>query len=146
MSDAPVRGRTAGYRFGDDGGGTVEDWIDELAIELGEDPLTREEVVQLLGVARDVAHRVERKTTPLATFLLGTAIGRAEGGGMDRARAMEGVFETLTRILPDAPPDAIPTDLATPEETSEARGEGVAPGAPASSGPPPEVPPGDVPG
>ena len=106
----------------------MEGWIDELAAELGEDPLTRDEVGRLLGVARDVAHRVERKTTPLAAFLLGTAIGRAEASGLDRDRAMEGVFETLERLLPGAPPGAEDAAPATPRETDEARGEGVPPG------------------
>jgi hypothetical protein len=124
----------------------VDGWIDELAAELGEDPLTQDEVVRLLGAARDVAHRVERKTTPLAAFLLGTAIGRAEGSGMDRPRAMADVFETLERVLPDAAPDASPPDLATPQETTEARGEGVetgtAPEEPAvTEGPDAEAPP-----
>ena len=104
----------------------MDGWIDELAAELGEDPLTRDEVTRLLGVARDVAHRVERMTTPLAAFVLGTAIGRAEASGMDRTRAMDGVFETLERLLPEAPPgEELPP--ATPQETEEARGE-VPPG------------------
>ena len=101
----------------------MEGWIDELAAELGEDPLTREEVVRLLEASRDVAHRVERKTTPLAAFLLGTAVGRAEGGGLERSRAMEGVFATLTRVLPEAALDAADVAPASPDEIDEARGE-----------------------
>jgi uncharacterized protein DUF6457 len=81
----------------------MDEWIDELAAELGEDPLTRDEVVRLLNAARDVAHRVERKITPLASFLLGTAVGRAEGGGLARDRALEGTFATLERLLPPEP-------------------------------------------
>jgi hypothetical protein len=111
----------------DDEEASMEGWIDELAAELGEDPLTREEVVRLLEASRDVAHRVERKTTPLAAFLLGTAVGRAEGGGMERPRAMEGVFGTLARVLPDARPDVSEQPPASPDEVEEARGE--APGA-----------------
>ncbi|HYF11358.1 MAG TPA: DUF6457 domain-containing protein [Actinomycetota bacterium] len=107
----------------DDEEAPMEGWIDELAAELGEDPLTREEVVRLLEASRDVAHRVERKTTPLAAFLLGTAVGRAEGGGMERPRAMEGVFGTLARVLPDVPPDAAEAPPASPDEVEEARGE-----------------------
>ena len=42
----------------------MEGWIDELAEALGEEALTREEANDLLGAARDVAHRVERKITP----------------------------------------------------------------------------------
>ena len=123
----------------------MDGWIDELAAELGEDPLTQDEVVRLLGAARDVAHRVERKTTPLAAFLLGTAIGRAEGSGMDRPRATADVFETLERVLPEARPDAPPPDAATPQETAtpqengEARGEDVDTGAGTAPEPPSEV-------
>ena len=106
----------------------MEGWIDELAAELGEDRLTQDDVVRLLGVARDVAHRVERKTTPLAAFLLGTAIGRAEASGMDRARAMDGVFGTLERILPEAVPDGEESAPATPSEAADARGEALPPG------------------
>ena len=78
----------------------MDAWIEELAAELGEDALTKEEVNRLLEAARAVAHRVERKITPLAAFLLGTAVGRAEASGMDRPRALEGAFSTMDRILP----------------------------------------------
>ena len=36
----------------------MDDWIDELARTLGEEPLTVAETTQLLYTARDVAHRV----------------------------------------------------------------------------------------
>ena len=48
----------------------MDAWIDRLAKALDEDPLTDAETTRLLGSARDVAHRVERKITPLAAFLL----------------------------------------------------------------------------
>jgi hypothetical protein len=110
----------------------VDGWIDELAAELGEDPLTPEEISRLLGAARDVAHRVERKTTPLAAFVLGSAVGRAEASGMDRSRAMQDVFDALERLLPEAPPDE-DVGPATPGEVEEARGE-VPPGEPDEGG------------
>lgn len=44
-------------------------WIDDLARRLGEEPLSPEQVERLLGVARDVAHGVERRVTPLSAFL-----------------------------------------------------------------------------
>ena len=100
-------------------------WIDELAAELGEDSLAQEEVERLLDVAREVAHRVERKITPLAAFLLGSVIGRAEASGMDRARAMGDALATLERLLPPAQASPDPTGVspdssgpADPEETS----------------------------
>ena len=76
----------------------MSDWIDELAEALGVEALSSAETDRLLRVARDVAHRVERKDTPLAAFLLGmhvarrTASGTARGvgprrGDRDRRRA-----------------------------------------------------------
>jgi hypothetical protein len=52
----------------------MEGWIDELAAELGEDPLTREEVVRLLEAARDVARALPAGTmAPEVDALLGDA-------------------------------------------------------------------------
>ncbi len=82
----------------------MEAWIDRLARALGEEPLSRMEANELLGVARDVAHRVERKITPLSTFVLGVAAGRATTGGAARAEALPGLIERLRAELPEAPP------------------------------------------
>jgi hypothetical protein len=82
----------------------MEGWIDELAEALGEQPLTRDEANDLLGAARDVAHRVERKITPLAAFLLGSSVGRATSGGTTRAEALRRALETTGALMP--PPAA----------------------------------------
>ena len=79
----------------------MDAWIDRLAAALDEDPLTDAETTRLLGSARDVAHRVERRITPLATFLLGTATGRSMAGGTSRDDALTAAFETLEGLLPD---------------------------------------------
>jgi len=81
----------------------MDAWIDRLAEGLGEPPLSPEEAETLLEVARDVAHRVERKVTPLSTFLLGLAVGRNEAAGAERAAALGGPLATLRGLLPDAP-------------------------------------------
>jgi hypothetical protein len=81
----------------------MEGWIDELAEALGEEALTREEANDLLGAARDVAHRVERKITPLAAFLLGSSVGRATSGGDTRAEALRRALETAEGLLPAQP-------------------------------------------
>ncbi len=78
----------------------METWIDDLARGFGEDPLTPEETATLLDVARDVAHRVERKVTPLSTFLLGLAVGRATAGGTTRSDATAAALEELRASLP----------------------------------------------
>jgi hypothetical protein len=81
----------------------MDAWIDRLAAALGEDPLTDAETTRLLGSARDVAHRVERKVTPLAAFLLGSATGRRMAGGASRDGALAPGLETLEGLLPEAP-------------------------------------------
>jgi hypothetical protein len=84
----------------------MEDWIDRLSAALGEEPLSQEETTRLLGVARDVAHRVERKVTPLATFLLGSAVGRDVSAGAPRSEAIGAALEILRSALPaDRPED-----------------------------------------
>jgi len=82
----------------------MEDWIDRLAAALGEAPLSETETTRLLGVSREVAHRVERKITPLAAFLLGSATSRSVAGGVSRADALAAALDTLGRLLPASRP------------------------------------------
>jgi len=84
---------------------SMEDWIDRLAAALGEDPLSETETTRLLGVSREVAHRVERKITPLAAFLLGSATGGSVAGGVSRPDALAAALATLERLLPASPPE-----------------------------------------
>ena len=79
----------------------MDAWIDRLAAALGEDPLTEAETTRLLGSARDVAHRVERRITPLAAFLLGSATGRGLARGASREAAVASALEFLEGLLPD---------------------------------------------
>lgn len=81
----------------------MESWIDRLAAILDEEPLSPQETTTLLEVARDVAHRVERKVTPLSTFLLGLAVGRSAAAGTTRADAMVSGLAGLRETLPEAP-------------------------------------------
>jgi len=78
-------------------------WIDELAETLGVDALTSTEAGQLLRVARDVAHRVERKDTPLAAFLLGMHVARLTADGTVRGDALAEAIGTTDALLPPAP-------------------------------------------
>lgn len=78
-------------------------WIDELAETLGVAALTATEAGQLLRVARDVAHRVERKDTPLAAFLLGMHVARLTTDGTARADALAEAIGTTDALLPPAP-------------------------------------------
>jgi hypothetical protein len=83
----------------------METWLDDLARALGQDPLPETDVETLLGVARDVAHRVERRITPVSTFLLGAAVGRAEAAGTERPEALAQALATLRGLLPEAAPE-----------------------------------------
>lgn len=83
----------------------MADWIELLAHGLGEDALSEAETTRLLGVSREVAHRVERKITPLSTFLLGAAVGRGMAGGATRDQALRAALDALESILPEAPAD-----------------------------------------
>jgi len=83
----------------------VESWIDQLAEALGQAPASPAETSEILTVARDVAHRVERKLTPVSTYLLGVAVGRRMGGGAGRAEALAAEAAALRSTLPDASPE-----------------------------------------
>ncbi len=83
----------------------MEDWIDLLAESLGEDPLSGQETARLLSAAREVAHRVERRITPLATFVAGAAVGRSIAGGASRRDALQAALDTINSMLPEAPPE-----------------------------------------
>lgn len=76
-------------------------WLDQLASMQGTPELSEEEIESLLSVARDVAHRVERKVTPLAAFLLGMSVERRIVGGASRAAALEGAVAELEGLLPE---------------------------------------------
>jgi len=83
----------------------MDNWIDELARSLGEVPLTSAEMTRLLDAAGDVAHRVERKMTPLSTFVIGCAVGRTLAGGVQRAEALDDALGRLESLLPPATPE-----------------------------------------
>jgi hypothetical protein len=81
----------------------MDAWLDTLATTLGVDPLEEQQVMELLGVARDVAHGVERRATPLATFLLGAATQRRIGHGATAGDAFADAVAELRRALPTEP-------------------------------------------
>jgi hypothetical protein len=85
---------------------TMDNWLDELARSLGEEPLTSTETARLLDAARDVAHRVERKMTPLSAFVMGCAVGRKIADGADRCGATDEVLNQLEAALPPEAPES----------------------------------------
>ena len=83
----------------------MDEWIDELARVLGEEPLTPAETARLLDTARDVAHRVERKMTPLSAFMVGCAVGREIARGAARAETLSLTLSRLEETLPPETPE-----------------------------------------
>lgn len=84
----------------------MDTWIDDLAEALALEPLSEEEADRLLSVARDVAHRVERKGTPLATFLLGMHVANRLAAGSERGVALDDAIVVTRAMLPPAPSPA----------------------------------------
>jgi hypothetical protein len=85
----------------------MDRWIDRAAAAFGEEPLDPDQVDELLLVARDVAHGVERRLTPVAAFLAGMGAGRARVAGASLEHAVADAIETLRTLLPspgDEPP------------------------------------------
>ncbi len=79
----------------------IVSWLHDLAGELGitEAEPGHAEIRQLLELARDAAHQVERPAAPLSTFLVGVAVGR----GASVAEASEAASAlALDRRRPDA--------------------------------------------
>ncbi|HSL11844.1 MAG TPA: DUF6457 domain-containing protein [Actinomycetota bacterium] len=71
------------------------EWLDQLATTFGVEPLGPDETNDLLDAARDVAHGVERKITPLASFLLGMRVAAQVADGIPREQALP---ETLAEL------------------------------------------------
>jgi hypothetical protein len=84
----------------------VSAWIDELAAAFGQGALSDDETRRLLGVSREVAHRVERKETPLAAFLLGLGVAQRMAEGEPRDNAIVRSIERIEAMLPLAPDHA----------------------------------------
>lgn len=82
---------------------TLEEWIDEVAAELGigemgelVDPAL---VVPLvLDMTKDVAHGVARPAAPITAYLLGLAVARAAGAGPVEPELAGGLAERLASI------------------------------------------------
>jgi len=98
----PSRSRAEPDETSDERGMQMAGWIDDLAGVLGEEDLSDTEISTLLEIARDVAHRVARKVTPLSTFLLGSAVGRRLAAGSSRDEALAASLDRLRSVLPDA--------------------------------------------
>jgi hypothetical protein len=68
----------------------MDEWVQAMAgvLELPAEV----DVAAVLGLAKDVAHNVERPAAPVSTYLVGVAVGR----GMDPTTAVERVAGLAT--------------------------------------------------
>ena len=84
----------------------MERWLDELAEGLDVTPLRGDQSGALLRFTRDVAHGVERRFAPLAAFVVGRAVGRAETEGRAPQEAFAEALERAMALLPpeEGPP------------------------------------------
>ena len=81
----------------------MSEWIDDLAATFALEPLSDDETDRFLRVARDVAHRVERKGTPLAAFLMGMDVAWRMTEGATRDVAIDASIATVEALFPAAP-------------------------------------------
>jgi Domain of unknown function (DUF6457) len=84
----------------------MSEWTDRLAETLEVAPLDAGQQDALLHASREIAHRVERKETPLAAFLLGVAVGGRTAAGADPVDALKEAVGAALALLPPAPPEA----------------------------------------
>jgi hypothetical protein len=77
----------------------MQDWLSTAAEALGVESIDDAKQERLLGAARAVAHGVERKLTPLATFLLGVAVERRMSQGESAQAAFEAAVRDLERAI-----------------------------------------------
>ena len=78
----------------------MNEWLDTLADALEEPRISGAELGEVLKVARDVAHEVERRFAPVSSFLLGVAVGRRTAGGAGREDAFRGAVAAVRELLP----------------------------------------------
>ena len=73
---------------------TLEEWMAQLAAELGLPDDFEVELDVLLDLARDAAHGIQRPAAPLTTFLVGFVAG-SRGGSTDEVRRLAAVASRL---------------------------------------------------
>jgi hypothetical protein len=78
----------------------MSEWTDRLAEDLGVTPIDPTQERSLLKASREIAHRVERKDTPLTTYLIGVAVGAASTSGTDSAAALNAALDAVIAALP----------------------------------------------
>ena len=72
----------------------MEDWLEGAAAALDVERIDPDEARLVLRLARDVAHGVERRMAPLASYLAGLAAGRA----LDGAEGQDGLSNRVATL------------------------------------------------
>ena len=83
----------------------MSEWTDRLAEALGVTPHDEGQEASLLKASREIAHRVERRDTPLSTYLLGVAAGQRVAAGTPGAAAIREVVDAALALLPPEDPE-----------------------------------------
>jgi len=81
------------------------DPLDRLAQALDVEATTSTETAAILTVARDVAHRIERRITPVSTYLLGLSVAERVAAGAARGDAFTAAIADLRSAMPPEQPD-----------------------------------------
>ena len=76
----------------------MDDWLSRYSAALELD-LTEEEVEEILGLARDVAHATERRFAPLSAYLAGKFVTRRVAEGATCDAAAHEAHEVVGRLL-----------------------------------------------
>ena len=79
------------------------DPLDRLAQALAVEPTTPSETSEILTVARDVAHTIERRITPVSTYLLGISVERRVAAGAPRDDALAAALADMRGAMPEPP-------------------------------------------
>lgn len=82
-------------------GSGIEQFFAELAQRTGTATVSAGEAGAVLELAREVAHNLERKYAPIATYALGLAVGAAEP-----AARIEAARRVIEAVKADGQPDA----------------------------------------
>lgn len=78
---------------------TLTDWVDRLTQELGLD--LKLDLDEILDLARDAAHGVDRPAAPLTTFLVGYAAAQRGGGPAEVTRCAQAATALVATWDPD---------------------------------------------
>ncbi len=82
----------------------MSEWTDMLAARLSVTSLDEGEEQALLDAAREIAHRRERKDTPLSAYLVGVASGVKIAAGTAPSEAFTEAMAALATLLPTEGP------------------------------------------